>query len=115
MNQPTPDPQEIVQAGRIRPDGAIAEDKLPEFVTRLTPVEQQVGINVIAALQHRETVAVLSTVAMGPDGGQSIVSIGLDPELLGQVRDLIRASKTEKTQRIPCIGFQCHIEDSEDD
>ena len=84
---------------------------LPQFVTVLTPMEQQVGIHVINALQHPETVAVLTTVAMGRDGMQRIVSVGLDPEMLHQIEQLVVGAREERTERVPCIGFQCVLED----
>jgi hypothetical protein len=86
---------------------------LPQFVTVLTPMEQQVGMHVINALQHPETVAVITTVAMGKDGMQRIVSVGLDPETLQQIEELVVNAREERTKRVPCIGFQCVLEDRE--
>ena len=105
---PTPDPAEgqMVPAGQ-EPDGEV----LPQFVTRLVSVEQQVGMHTIAALQHPEIVAVISTVAAGPDGSQHIMSVGLDPETLSHVQELLNNAQEEKTQRVPCVGFQCVLED----
>lgn len=99
-----------------RDSGAVEEAQaIPEFVTRLTPVEEQVGMHVIAALQHPETVAVLSTVAMGRDGTQQIVSFGLDPQMLRQVQEFLRGATEEKKQRVPCVGFHCHIREDDDE
>ncbi len=86
-----------------------------EFVTPLVSIEKQVGTHVIAALQHPETVAVVSTVAARQDGTQCIVSVGLDPEMLDQVQQLLMQAKQEKKQRTPCIGFHCFIDDPEED
>ncbi len=91
-----------------------------QVITKLMPIRQQVGSNVIAALQHPDTVAVLLTVVMADDGAQHIVSTGLDPGLLGQVQSLLRQGTEERTQRIPCVGFHCfldgrHHEDGSDD
>ncbi len=83
----------------------------PRFVTSLAPVEQQVGVHVIRALQAPETVAVLSTVTMGPDGHQRIISVGLDDALLEQVRGLLAEASEERTERVPCVGFHCRLED----
>ena len=85
-----------------------------EFVTPLVPMEQQVGSHVIAALQHPETVAVVSTVAARQDGTQCIVSVGLDPEMLEQVQQLIIQAR-QKKQRTPCIGFHCFVDDPDDE
>ena len=121
MNQPAaPNPEEAVVAGRISPQGEVAplpqEPELPQFVTRLTPIEQQVGVNVIAALQHPKTAAVLSTVAMGGDGAQRIVSVGLDQELLSQIQALLVQAKEKKEEApsVPCLGFQCYIKDDDE-
>jgi hypothetical protein len=92
----------------------LAEGQLPQFVSILTPMEQQVGLHVISALQHPETVAVLTTVAMGQDGRQRIVSVGLDPELLEHVQQLLVSAREETTQRVPCVGFQCVVRDREE-
>ncbi|MEM7167264.1 MAG: hypothetical protein AAF581_17520 [Planctomycetota bacterium] len=114
-----PNPEQAVLAGRISPEGQVAQgEELPQFVTRLTPIEQQVGVNVIAALQHPETAAVLSSVAMGGDGAQRIVSVGLDLELLQEIQMLLqRAAAKEKpaAPSVKCIGFQCYINNDDDD
>ncbi len=83
----------------------------PRFVTSLAPVEQQVGVHVIRALQGPETVAVLSTVTMGRDGHQRIISVGLDDALLEQVRVLFAEASEERTERVPCVGFHCRLQD----
>ena len=86
------------------------EGGLPQFITPLTSIEQQVGSHIVNALQHPGTVAVLSTVAVGR-GGQNIVSVGLDAELLGQVEQFLLEAKEDRTQRVPCIGFHCVLKD----
>ena len=83
----------------------------PRFVTSLAPVEQQVGVHVIRALQGPETVAVLTTVTMGRDGHQRIISVGLDGALLEQVRVLFDEASEERTERVPCVGFHCRLQD----
>lgn len=117
--QKQPSPEEAVVAGRISPEGEVAPsgDELPQFVTKLTPIEQQVGVNVIAALQHPQTVAVLSSVAMGRDGTQRIVSIGLDPELVQQIQQMMMRAEEAKqpAPSVPCLGFQCYINNDQDD
>ena len=87
---------------------------LMQFVTPLRTIEQQVGSHTITALQHPQTVAVLSTVAMGQDGTQRIVSIGLDPQMLGQVEQLLHSATEQQKRRVPCIGFHCYIDKPED-
>ena len=84
---------------------------LPKFVTTLASMETQVGTHVIAALQHPETTAVITTVVLGDDGHQRIVSVGLDPETLDAVRDLLGRARKERTDRVPCVGFHCRIQE----
>ena len=110
-------PQEHDAAGEIvpTPGGESGEEGgLLQFVTPLTPIEQQVGVHVINALQHPETVAVVTTVAMGRDAQQHIISIGLDQELMEQVQELLHEAKEERTQRVPCVGFHCVLQDREE-
>jgi hypothetical protein len=104
----TPQPRLPVKAGS-EGDGD-EEGGLPQFITPLTSIEQQVGSHIVNALQHPGTVAVLSTVAVG-QGGQNIVSVGLDAELLGQVEKFLLEAKEDRTQRVPCIGFHCLLKE----
>jgi hypothetical protein len=97
------------------PEEAERDSSLPQFVTTLTPVEQQVGMHVITALQHEETVAVLTTVAVGRDGAQRVISVGLDPERLAEVQEILLESQNRPKKRVPCIGFHCRLEDPEDE
>lgn len=99
------------------PDREEAErdSTLPQFVTTLTPLEQQVGMHVITALQHEDTVAVLTTVAVGRDGAQRVVSVGLDPQRLAQVQQILVESQDRPKRRVPCIGFHCRLEDPGDE
>ena len=90
--------------------GEADEGGLPQFVSVLATMEQQVGSHVITALQHSETVAVLTTVAMGPDGQQRIVSIGLDPAMVEQVRGMVAGAREQTTKDVPCVGFHCRIQ-----
>jgi len=106
----TPQPQLPVKAGSEGEGEGEEEGGLPQFITPLTSIEQQVGSHIVNALQHPGTVAVLSTVAVG-QGGQNIVSVGLDAELLGQVEQFLLEAKEDRTQRVPCIGFHCLLKD----
>ena len=98
------------------PQGGVVSEEtpaMPEFVTTLAPIEQQVGQQVLAALQHPETVAVLTTVAMGDDGHQRIVSAGLDSVRLEEVRELLISAKEVDTNRVRCVGFHCRVREQE--
>lgn len=79
------------------------------FITRLVPIEQQVGEHVIAALQQPDTVAVLTTVLPGGDGAQHIVSVPLSQDRLEQVRDMLEENTDQDLSRVPCIGFHCFL------
>lgn len=84
-------------------------------VTHLQSTEQQVGGHVIAALQQPGSVAVLTTVIPRPDG-QSIVSVALDEQTLGQVQDLLANSpNVEELPRVPCVGFHCFLNPNQSD
>lgn len=81
--------------------------QIKQFVTQIKSAEQQVGEHIIKALQDDETVAVLTTVVVGGDGGQHIVSAALDPGILQQVQHLLRDAQSQRDEEIPCIGFHC--------
>jgi len=80
-----------------------------QLVTRLVPMEEQVGRHVIMSLQQPNTVAVITTVAPGEGGAQNIVSVGLNEDLLDQVQDLLAESSAEELPRVPCVGFHCFL------
>lgn len=86
---------------------------LPQFVTALASLEQQVGTHVIGALQHPGTIAVLSTVVAGMDGSQQVVSIGLDADRFVQVQELLTGAMDDQKRRVQCLGFHCQFVDDE--
>ena len=86
---------------------------LAKFVTKLAPLEEQVGVHVITALQHPNTFAVLTTVATGGGGGQQVVSIALDADRFEQIQKLLAAAPKERKRRVRCVGFHCHFEDDD--
>ncbi len=94
-------PQQVVQ-------NANAAD-IARFVTTIKNVEQQVGEHVIQALQHADTVAVLTTVVVGPGGQQHIVSAALDPARMAQVNALLQTAVEERQEEELCVGFHCLI------
>ncbi len=91
----------------VAPDDGARQIK--HFVTQLKSAEVQVGEHIIGALQDPSTVAVLTTVVVAPDGGQRIVSAGLDPELLEQVQSLLDKAEDERDEEVPCVGFHCFV------
>jgi len=87
---------------------------IPQFVTDLKTVERQIGEHVISALQHPQTVAVISAVMPGGSTNQRVVSVALNQDLFDQVQELIAQAQqalTEPEPEIPCIGFHCVLED----
>ena len=84
---------------------------LPKFVTKLAPLEEQVGVHVITALQHPKTLAVLTTVATDGGGGQQVVSIALDADRFEQIQKLLATAPRAGKRRVRCVGFHCHFED----
>lgn len=83
--------------------------QLQHFVTTIKTAEQQVGENIIQALQQQGTVAVLTTVVMGNDGQQCVVSAALKPEMMQQVQMILAQAQQERIDEEPCVGFHCLV------
>ena len=81
----------------------------PIIFTTIKNAEQQVGEHIIAALQHNDTVAVLTTVAVGADGQQRVISAALNPERMKQVQEILTAAEAEREPEDPCFGFHCLV------
>ena len=87
--------------------------QIKQFVTRIKSAEQQIGEHILTALQEDGTVAVLTAVVVGADGGQLIVSAALDPNMLQQVQLLLADAQTQRNEEIPCVGFHCLLKRKE--
>lgn len=87
----------------------VDERQLRHFVTTIKTAEQQVGENIIQALQHEGTVAVLTTVVVGPDGQQRVVSAALDPKMMSQVQLVLAKAQEEREEEELCVGFHCLV------
>ena len=83
--------------------------KIAQFVTTIKNAEQQIGEHIIQALQHADTVAVLTTVALGADGQQRVISAALNPQRMQQVQEILRAAEQERQEEEPCLGFHCLV------
>ncbi len=107
-----PDPGALVPA---EDPGGDLPAGIPHYVTDIRTVERQVGENIIATLQHPETVGVLSAVLHGGIAGQRIVSVPLSQRLFQQVQELLAEAQAEEGEPrdVPCIGFQCVLEERE--
>ncbi len=101
--EPSDESQLVVNAEEVD------NDQIQQFVTTIKNAEQQVGEHIIAALQTNDTVAVITTVVMGPDGQQRVVSAALNPERMQQVQDILQAASKEREPEQPCVGFHCLV------
>ncbi len=84
------------------------------FVTSIKDVHQQVGEHVIGALQQPNTVAVVTSVVVGPGGKQHIVSAALDPQKAAMVNQLIAGAQQQRKEEVQCVGYHCIIEPKDD-
>ena len=107
QNQPEsdqePDEQRLDVVEHVDPQ------QLRHFVTTIKSAEQQVGENIIQALQHEGTVAVLTTVVAGHNGQQNVVSAALKPEMMEQVQRILLEAQLERQDEEPCVGFHCLV------
>ncbi len=103
-NQPV-EPPNVVQK--------VDQNQLRHFVKSIKSAEQQVGENIIQALSHDDTVAVLTTVVMSP-AGQRVVSAALDPAMMQQVQQILVTAQTKRIEEEKCMGFHCFIKPIDD-
>ncbi|MFK8115148.1 MAG: hypothetical protein AB8B91_23300 [Rubripirellula sp.] len=105
--QETPSPKSAKST--VQSVDKVDQQQIAQFVTTIKNAEQQVGEHIIRALQHGDTVAVITTVATGPDGQQRVVSAALNPERMQQVQELLQAAEEEREEEEPCVGFHCLV------
>ena len=94
----------------------VKEEGVPHFVSPLHTIANQVGEHVLTAMEHEETVAVLTTIT-GSKQGRQVISIPLTAQHVQQVHGLIEEIHiSDEPQRVPCVGFHCFLdqEESED-
>ena len=101
----------IVRPAKTQVQAANQVDKnqIAQFVTTIRNAEEQVGAHIIAALQHDDTVAVITTVALGADGQQRVISAALNPERMQQVQEILQDAEQEREEEEPCVGFHCLV------
>lgn len=101
-----------IERSRVEAEHELEDRRgLEHLVSELKSMEQQVGEHVIQALQHDNTVAVLTAVLSSDGGGgQRIASVPLDMELWQQVQELLVHVGEERSKDVPCVGFQCVLE-----
>lgn len=117
MNREPDSPQQSDRPASGKPPAAPIQavpnadpQRIVHFVTTIKNAEQQVGEHILQSLQHADTVAVLTTVGVGPDGSQMIVSAALSPAKLAQVNEILQSAQQERAGEEPCFGFHCLIE-----
>lgn len=95
-------------------DSAENAGSIPTLITPIQSLAGQVGAHVMAALDHGETVAVLTTIT-GSRSGQQVVSIPLTAEHVQQVHHLIKEiHESDEPEKIPCVGFHCYLDKNEE-
>ncbi len=83
------------------------EQQVARFVSKVKNLDLQIGEHVLAALQHPDTVAVLTTVVIGPGGEQHIVSAALNPQRMSEVNEILEEAQQERVDDEVCFGFHC--------
>lgn len=96
--------------GRVQPADQADQKQLTQFITTIRNAEEQVGEHIIRALQHSDTVAVITTLAMGPDGKQRVISAALNAQRMQQVQEILNSAQQERVEEEPCVGFHCLVE-----
>ena len=94
------------EPGKVPPAPQRGE-QVARFVSKIKNLELQIGEHVLAALQHPETVAVLTTVVVGLGGEQHIVSAALSPQRMSQVNELLEEAHEDRINDEVCFGFHC--------
>jgi len=83
--------------------------QMARFVSKIKDLNQQIGEHVVQALQHADTVAVLTTIVVGPSGDQHIVSAALNPSKMAQINALLQEAVEERVDDEICLGFHCLV------
>jgi hypothetical protein len=104
-----PAPQSPRRSQSVQVADKVDSSQIAHFVMTIKNAEQQVGEHIIAALQYPDTVAVLTTAVMTPDGQQRVVSAALNAERMQQVQEILNAAGEEREEEDPCVGFHCLV------
>ena len=83
--------------------------QIARFVTTIKNAEQQIGEHIVAALQHADPVAVLTTVVVGPGGEQHLVSAARNPSKMAEINQLLQSAIDEREDEELCFGFHCLV------
>ena len=85
----------------------------PQIIaSSMITMSEQVGQNVLTALDQPETVAVLTTLVPGIQADR-IVSVPLSRQQLGEVQALLHSlvpAEPVAEADMPCVGFHCDMQ-----
>jgi hypothetical protein len=105
------DNADAADGGNVERSQPVAQNATPpevaRFVSKIKNLEQQIGEHVVQALQYPDTVAVLTTVVIGPSGDQHIVSASLNPSKMAQINALLQEASEQRVEDEICLGFHC--------
>lgn len=110
---PKRDAASAASVGRVQPADQADQAQLTQFVTTIRNAEEQVGEHIIRALQHSNTVAVITTLVIGSDGKQRVISAALNAQRMQQVQEILNSAQQERIEEEPCVGFHCLVEAKE--
>jgi len=82
------------------------------YATPIVKMTEQVGQNVLSALDQPGTVAVISTLVPGIQADR-IVSVPLSRQQLGEVQELLNSlvpAEPVAEEDMPCVGFHCEMQ-----
>ena len=64
-------------------------------------------------IKHSNTVAVITTLVIGSDGKQRVISAALNAQRMQQVQEILNSAQQERIEEEPCVGFHCLVEAKE--
>lgn len=105
VNNPADGDDDLQTAPQVVVNAGVTE--LKRFVSTITNAEQPVGEHINRALQHPDTVAVITSVLVGPEGQQHLVSAALDPTRAAPVNVLLHSAFEQWEPEEPCVSFHC--------
>ena len=52
----------------------------------------------------------ITTLAIGPDGKQRVISAALNAQRMQQVQEILNSAQKERVEEEPCVGFHGLVE-----
>lgn len=94
-------------------DPNVPDGETPTVMGELISPTDQIGRNVMAALEDADSVAVITTLVPGVSADR-VVSVGLTRDQMHQVGMLLNQIEAEDEEvaqdEARCIGFQCRVD-----